>query len=380
MLMPMLLLAMTAAPAGFEFRMQEIDTGLRIGYVILPADINGDQKPDLLVVDQHAVVWYENPTWKKRTILAGETVADNVCAAVTDVDGDGQLDVILGAAWKPFDTAKPGTLQWLRRGATLDAPWTLLPIPCEEPTVHRIQVTMIGESPTLIVAPLMGRGATAAGKWIDGRPVRILAYRIPKSNVADPRSWHAETIATEVHVVHNFTIDAKAAVLTTASFDGLTEFRLGGAESIPKRLHVANQINPKGNRGASEIARSPHGIATIEPWHGNQVVVYDATSQNRQVIDDHLRWGHAIKWMGGHIVAGVRDDPNPKLGETFTERRGVRLYARSATGWNRQIIDDGGMATEDLCVADFDGDGQLDIAACGRATKNVRIYWQTRPK
>ncbi len=26
------------------------------------------------------------------------------------------------------------------------------------------------------------------------------------------------------------------------------------------------------------------------------------------------------------LIIGVRDDPNPKMGDTFGERRGVRLY------------------------------------------------------
>jgi hypothetical protein len=33
------------------------------------------------------------------------------------------------------------------------------------------------------------------------------------------------------------------------------------------------------------------------------------------------------------------------------------------------------MACEDLCLADLDGDGKLDIIASGRATKNVKIYY-----
>ena len=39
------------------------------------------------------------------------------------------------------------------------------------------------------------------------------------------------------------------------------------------------------------------------------------------------------------------------------------------------MVDDGGMATEDLAVADLDGDGRPETVAAGRATGNVKIYW-----
>src|SRR5207249_7203976 len=135
-------------------------------------------------------------------------------------------------------------------------------------------------------------------------------------------------------------------------------------------------------------------IATIEPWHGHQVVAYtqpkDTSMQlwHRQVIDDQLKWGHAVAcadlyvdaqnpWRHGEaeqIVVGVRDNLSDKPGE----RRGVRIYKaldKEGTKWTRHIVEDGGVAVEALAVADLNGDGRPDIVAAGRATGNVRIYW-----
>jgi hypothetical protein len=381
-------------PAPLHFRTQEIDTKLSIGYAVLTADLNNDKKPDILVVDQHKVVWYENPTWQKRVILDGKTRPDNVSAAVLDVDGDGLLDVVLGAAWRPFDTANPGTLQWLKRGKSLDDEWTMTPIPCDEPTVHRVRAFDIdGDGkPEVVHVPLIGRNATQKGNWLDGRPVRIMAYKVPAEPEKSER-WKAEVLFDELHVTHNFTpVPVKGGndILVT-SYEGVYRLTRGQPKWAGAKIGLGNQANPMGSRGASEIKIGAVGknpvIGTIEPWHGNQVVTYTKGSGDlwdRHLVDDKLRWGHAVAFAdldgvpGDELVIGVRDNPNPKTGDTFTERSGVRVYSSAdGTGaaWTRQLVDEGGVAVEDLTTADLDGDGKVDLIACGRATKNVRIYW-----
>ncbi len=380
------------APAPLRFRTQEIDAKLAIGYAVLTADLNGDTKPDILVVDQHKVVWYENPTWKKRVILDGKTRPDNVCAAVLDIDGDGHLDIVLGAAWKPFDTANPGTLQWLKRGKSLDDEWTLTPIPCDEPTVHRVRAFDIdGDGkPEVVHVPLIGRDATQKANWLDGRPVRVTAYKVP-AHPEKSENWKPQVVFDELHVTHNFTPVAGSAwndILVT-SYEGVYHLRRSGPKWTGAKIGLGNQANPTGSRGASEIKTGVVGknpvIGTIEPWHGNQVVTYTKGAGpiwDRHLVDDKLRWGHAVAFAdldgvpGDELVIGVRD--NPKAGDTFTEKYGVRVYTSAdGTGaaWSRQLVDEGGVAVEDLTTADLDGDGKVDIIACGRATKNVRIYW-----
>jgi hypothetical protein len=80
------------------------------------------------VVDSKRVVWYENPTWKVHTILTSKAPRDNVCITSHDIDGDGHLDLVLGADWNPSNTKSGGTLQWLKRGKSLDEEWSVHPI------------------------------------------------------------------------------------------------------------------------------------------------------------------------------------------------------------------------------------------------------------
>jgi hypothetical protein len=61
-----------------------------------------------------------------------------------------------------------------------------------------------------------------------------------------------------------------------------------------------------------------------------------------------------------------------------TGKVGIKIFASTdgkAQQWTSAVIDDNTMACEDLCLADLNGDGKLDIVASGRATKNVRIYF-----
>ena len=168
-----------------------------------------------------------------------------------------------------------------------------------------------------------------------------------------------------------------------------------GAEAIadgrwtPRRIGSGNQ-ETRPNRGASEVKlgrlkdKQPI-IATIEPWHGNQVVIYrlDAKDKNkpweRTVIDKDLKWGHALAWADldgdgqDELIVGVRDSLSPK------DQCGVRIYRMQADGsWISERLDPGGVAVEDMVVADLNGDGKPDIIAVGRATGNVRIYWNER--
>jgi hypothetical protein len=396
----LLALALPAARAGEpgfpKFRAQEIAKDLTVGYAVIVADLNGDGKPDIVVVDTNRVVWYENPTWQRRTIIQGMTKPDNVCIAAVDIDGDGQLDLVLGADWHPANTKTGGTLQWLKRGKTLDDPWTVYPIG-EEPTVHRVRVADLDGSgkPQIILAPLQGRESSAKGNWVDGRPVRLLAYKVPADPVKGP--WVPTVINEELHVVHNiWPVPAgrgPGSDLLAASYEGVTWLTQNDGKWSAHRIGEGNQANPKGSRGSSEIkrghTRAGDYIATIEPWHGNQVVVYTPPADpkllwDRHVLDEQLKWGHAV-WCADldgsgdeTLVVGVRDT----LAEEPGKRRGVRLYRptdASRTKWVRQVIEDGGVAVEDLTVADLDGDGRPEIIACGRQTGNVRIFWNLGP-
>jgi len=379
-----------------EFSTQEIEKGLTVGYAVRVADINGDQRPDLVVADSKRVLWYENPSWRQRVILEGVSKPDNVSIAAHDIDGDGQLDLALGADWNPGNTTSGGSIQWLKRGKTLDEPWTLHAIG-EEPTVHRIAWADLNADgrQELLVVPLHGRGATRPNFAENG--VRVLAFDVPADPIKGP--WTPRSLNDSLHVTHNFQPvdingDGQLEILV-ASFEGVSLLTPGAdGRWQAKRIAAGNQETSP-NRGASEIrlgklADGRPYLATIEPWHGFQVVVYTPSPASaepdalwtRHVLDEQLQWGHAVACANldddadEELIIGVRDDASQG------GRCGVRIYdpqGGDPARWPRTLVDPGGVNVEDLVAADLDGDGRVDLIAAGRQSHNVRIYRNLGP-
>lgn len=373
--------AVAAAPV---FRPLEIDARIEIGYGVAVADVNGDKKPDVLVADKNFYVWYENPSWKKHILAERVTTLDHVCLAAEDVDGDGRCEVAVGAGWNPGDTVNSGAVFHLTAPADRTRPWSTGVLP-HEPTVHRMRWTRNGAGGRdLIMVPLHGRGNKTTG---EGVGVKIIAYHRP-TTPAGP--WTTTAFETALHKTHNFDpvqwdADPEEELLV-ASMEGvfLLDRREGHADFT--------QLSTTESGGAGEVRLGKLGgrrfFATVEPMHGTNLVVYHEPSKGaaepgqagrwtRRVLDSTLVDGHALACgdLAGlgrdQVVVGWRAMGKPGV------RVGIKLFTPDATGekWASTLIDDNQMACEDLCLADLDGDGRLDVVAAGRATKNVKIYF-----
>ena len=396
-----LLMPLGSPAEEIKFRVQEIFNRLSVGYATRLVDMNDDGKLDIVVVDTERVIWLENPDWKLHTLVEHATKKDNVSIAESDIDGDGKLDFALAADWRPSDTRTSGTLQWLARGKSPDDPWAVHPIGIE-PTLHRVRFIDLDADgrDELVVVPLFGRGASAPN--FAEAPLRILAYKIPADPVKGP--WTPTVINEELHVAHNFwptDLDRDGRLdLLVASFEGVSLLKRGDDGQWRRTLIGAGNQATSPNRGASEIkhgrlASGEDYLATIEPWHGFQVVVYTppqpgdkpaaagaAPLWRRTVLDESLKWGHAV-WCADldgdrdqELIIGVRDSKDA------ANPCGLRIYDPAGDGpasWKKYAIDPGGVAIEDLAAGVLDGDGRIDVVAVGRATKNVRIYWNETP-
>lgn len=375
------------------FRLQNIETGLEVGWSLLVEDVNGDGKKDFIVVSPTHVVWCENPTWQPHTMVKGTTKRNNMTLTAIDL-GSGRRNFALGGGWKPFETSSGSSATWLHADQESTAPWTPTLV-SDEPMIHRIRFADVcGEGkPQLVVAPMMGRGSTAVNNWQDGRPVRLLVYRVPSEPTKD--RWTPEVIDESLHVVHGLSTverpDGKGVNLLIGSYEGVHLLARDSAGKWTKtQLGSGNQDNPQGSRGSSEVKQGKLKdgrtfLATIEPWHGSQFVIYTEPDRrgalwNRHVIDDKLKMGHAV-WCADfngdgtdEVIVGVQDNQE----DTPGSRRGIRLYKmKDASGvhWIRHVLDDGVIELEDLAAVDLTGSGRLDIVAVGKESGTARIFW-----
>src|SRR5687768_16765602 len=144
-----------------KFEEQVLDTNVAIGYGLAIGDVDGDRKPDILLADKKQFVWYRNGDWKRFVMVDSLTASDNVCIAARDLDGDGKVEVAVGAQWNPgetTDSTKSGSVHYLIRPSDVTQRWKPVQLH-HEPTVHRMKWVRAGDGKFfLVVAPLHGRG------------------------------------------------------------------------------------------------------------------------------------------------------------------------------------------------------------------------------
>jgi hypothetical protein len=212
--------------------------------------------------------------------------------------------------------------------------------------------------------------------------------------------WQRHVIDETLRLLHGFAVvrwgSARRDSLLTASAEGIYLFQSsgrgggmkwsktllgdGGAAAAQPATPASQPATPP--TGASEVCLGRLGkrrfIATIEPWHGNHVVVYLEAAKkpwSRQVLDASFDNGHALACgdLNGdgrdEIVAGYRGT-------------GRSLYAYQAADeegrqWQRLPIDEGDMAASSCAIVDVNGDGRPDIVAIGASSGNVKWYENT---
>lgn len=356
-----------------EFKPSVLASGLKMGYQMVLVDLNGDGRLDVVVVDERAteLAWFENPGWQRHVLLDDAPRALNI--DFCDIDGDGKPEAALALRFETNPEKSVGNLLLLKSGADVRQKWTAREID-RVPTAHRVRFIDVDGNgrKALLMAPMIGL-ASRPPDYADHAPIYI--YR--------PGEWKRELLSNELSgILHSIAPTAwrkgKREQLLTASFLGLHLFEPGKDGRWNSTRIAAGDPRPCPLCGSSEVKVGHLGktrfLAVIEPWHGNQVVVYlpDGKQWKRIIIDDSMTNGHALAVgdLDGdgrdEIVAGFR-------GKDF---RTSVFQAADAKGahWTRTVLDQGGVASADCKIADMNGDKRPDIVCAGASTGNVMLF------
>jgi hypothetical protein len=351
-------------PATFE--PHTIAADLKGGYQVVAADLNHDGRMDLIALasGQSELVWYENPTWQRHVIAANQSRMIN-CVVIGN-------QIVLASGFSNQAKDSPGIVSVLRPGSDPRAPWTVTEID-RLPTSHRLRAADIDGSGRLVVINAALTGPDAAAP--DFRGQTPLVYYVPGE-------WKRRVISTENSgIVHGILVsdwDTGRDSILTASFTGIHLFQY--KNDAWTRTEIAKgDPAPWPKSGSSDIAVGHLGkerfLAAIEPWHGNQVVVYRqrANQWQREVIDTTLVDGHTVQTAdfsgdgNDEILAGFRGAPHSVY---------LYRYEAAAKRWVRRALDEGGMGAAactvvDLNVVHVKKDGRRDIACID----GTRLKW-----
>lgn len=346
-----------------QFREHTIAEDLRGAYQVVAVDLNKDGRPDLIALASGLteLVWFENPGWERHVIATGLTMPINVDAY--DVEGNGEYTLVLGTQFAMEPTKSVGVVSVLRQDGDPRKPWTVREID-RLPTSHRIRFADIDGSGKKVAVNAPLAAASAASPDYKGK-VPLVLYR--------PGAWKRELISDELEgVLHGIQItdwdgDGRQEILT-ASFLGIDVLKYGKDGRWNRTRLAAGDPAPWPKSGSSDVAAGKLGkrrfLATLEPWHGNQVVVYreSAKGWERMVIDNSFDTAHAL------LVADVNGDGLDEIVAGYRGKGGCTyIYsADDAEGshWTRNDLDPK-MPAAACAVADLNGDRRPDLICTG---------------
>ncbi|MGH8399378.1 MAG: FG-GAP repeat domain-containing protein, partial [Gammaproteobacteria bacterium] len=361
------------------------------GYQVAVADVNGGGRLDILALSsqKNIVDWYQNPTWRTRSVTT--STEENISLAPLFRRGYPARGMALASGFHLDHPEQGGDIWWAQPSASLDAEWSLTRIG-RIPASHRLRwADLDGDGGLeLVDVPIVGAGSRPPDYSV---PAPITWFQMPETLLTghtesagqQSNNWIPHLIDDSLNIVHGVLVmdwngDGRDEILT-ASTQGVNLFeskgRGAGLQWAKTLLTPCDQSSDR-YHGASEIGvgkvQGHRFLATIEPWHGNNVVVYTRGTggfSERHVIDTSFNNGHALVCAdldgdgNGEIVAGYRGVGTSLFIYHSTDERGTR--------WKRETLDTE-MAASGVVIADVNGDGRPDIVAVGSSTANVKWY------
>lgn len=363
--------SLSGAPAAGPVRFQphDIAVDFKGGYAVDVADFNKDGKLDVIAnsLAIGELAWYENPTWERHLITAEAQQIVN--QAMNDFDGDGIPEVAFESSFAMQPAKSEGKVWIARHQGDPKKPWKVEPMDAFPTSHHILWADLDGDGKKeLLNAPLVGGKSAAPTYDQDMTPVFWYSQKDWK------RHTMTDSIPGIIHRIRAASWDnAKRQQVLVASFEGVVLYKAtgsGDAMKFEKTVLSNGHVEKAPRLGASDVGTGTQDgkrfFASVEPWHGNEVVVYTERggTWDRRVIFDQVASGHeiAVVDLNGDGRSDVVANDNSR------DKGGVHVFYApndaAAGEWTYQRLED--QKAMNSCVgADINGDRRNDIVCAG---------------
>ena len=294
------------------------------------ADINGDGKPEIVCVDNLngcllSFGFDGDPrdphSWRHNYITEGG-IPGAYDVAIADLDGDGDLDVA-GSGWRISNQ-----FAWFENR---DGVWVKHIIDDDAPESRAVCAADVNGNGLIdIVGTASKRGEVA---W----------YQNPGNSLDSP--WTKHVIDTAPRPIHGHPVDMDG--------DGDIDLVMALGFDLPKGADPTGtqQIVWYENDGSSGIGPWPKHVISEHFPEAFEAIAADLDGDGQVEVV-------ATAWGDGGRVALFKHRGDPR------------------GSWDMQILKDNWARANMVIVADLNGDGRLDVAACAERGSNELRWWR----